>query len=71
MNRQITEVSTPEQKLAAVNATIASVHIEGFEISEPIRDLMQEYAEGKISMSELQDKGLLEVKTSINNPTTN
>ena len=68
MNRQITEQSTPQQKHQVVNAAIASVRIEGFEPSQSAINLLDEYAEGKITVDELQTKGLAEAKASISHP---
>jgi hypothetical protein len=67
MNRQITSQSTTLQKQQVVNAAIASVRMEGFEPTKSARDLLEKYVEGKITVNELQDKGLANAKASVKN----
>ena len=65
---QLTELSTPGQRLSVVNATLASVRIEGFEPSKTAQELMSEYVDGKITAEELTERTLEAVKTSVKNP---
>jgi hypothetical protein len=65
MKNKTNELFSSKQKRLAVDSAIGSVRLEGLEPPKNAKVLLNQYANGEITVEELQSKALEDVK---NNP---